>query len=346
MLTELRFKNWRSLRDVTISNLTPITVFIGANSSGKTNILESLHFVRHALEKDPFQAVFAWGGYANLHSVFDEGSDPVNIEFLFATDAEKISYHLDIQENIVIGGTESAGFGNGRSGESTLKSYVSRWQLLRENFLTPSVLSSNEDIGDLYVVDPLARNVPFMLNFMRQQPNSTPYEALQADLAWLFSHIERLDTVRNESEIRLLLREEVLQGKAAPTISGGTARLIAMLTAFYALDMKSADLPGLVVIDEPDIGIHPLLLSRLVELLRVYTNPLNGHPRQFILTTHNPMFLNLFQPEEVRIVERGEQGETTVQPVDMNVANAWLDENGAYNLGDLWTTRLMGGIPE
>jgi AAA15 family ATPase/GTPase len=38
MLTRMTFKNWRSLRDVTI-DFTSITLFIGANSSGKTNIL-------------------------------------------------------------------------------------------------------------------------------------------------------------------------------------------------------------------------------------------------------------------------------------------------------------------
>lgn len=46
MLTRLRFKNWRSLKDVTIEGLTPLTVFIGANSSGKTNIIDGLAFMR------------------------------------------------------------------------------------------------------------------------------------------------------------------------------------------------------------------------------------------------------------------------------------------------------------
>ncbi|MHB8752797.1 MAG: AAA family ATPase, partial [Aggregatilineales bacterium] len=69
-------------------------------------------------------------------------------------------------------------------------------------------------------------------------------------------------------------------------------------------------------------------------------------PRQYILTTHNPMLLNFFEPNEVRIVERDEQGVTTVQPIDLNVAKAWLEEEGAYNLGDIWTTRLLGGVPE
>jgi predicted ATPase len=98
------------------------------------------------------------------------------------------------------------------------------------------------------------------------------------------------------------------------------------------------------VIEEPDTAVHPLLLKRLVELFRNYTE--GEHPRQFILTTHNPMLLNLFKPEEVRIVERNERGETTVSGVPMDIANIWLETDGAYNLGNLWTTRLLGGVPE
>jgi predicted ATPase len=99
------------------------------------------------------------------------------------------------------------------------------------------------------------------------------------------------------------------------------------------------------VLEEPDAFVHPLLLSRLVEQMRTYVDR-EGHPRQFIITTHNPMLLNLFNPEEVRIVERDEKGETHVKPVNMDIAKIWLEQDGAYNLGNMWTTRALGGVPE
>ncbi|MHB8630268.1 MAG: AAA family ATPase [Aggregatilineales bacterium] len=111
------------------------------------------------------------------------------------------------------------------------------------------------------------------------------------------------------------------------------------------LDTQSPDMPGVIAIEEPDTAVHPLLLRRFVELLQSHVKRAD-RPRQYILTTHNPMLLNFFEPNEVRIVERDEQGVTTVQPIDLNVAKAWLEEEGAYNLGDIWTTRLLGGVPE
>jgi predicted ATPase len=118
-----------------------------------------------------------------------------------------------------------------------------------------------------------------------------------------------------------------------------------MLTAYYALDMRNAEQPGLVVIEEPDIAIHPLLLGNLVDLLRSYTER-KGYSRQFILTTHNPQMLNYFEPSEVRIVERDASGVTTVNPVNEKVAEVWRQHDGAFNLGSLWTTRLIGGVPQ
>src|SRR5579864_8630592 len=96
VLTQLRFKNWRSLRDVTIDDLTPIAVFIGANSSGKSNILDALYFVRYAIEKGLLEAVLQWGGYERIRTANADNADPTEIEFSFLPkqDAVPITYSL------------------------------------------------------------------------------------------------------------------------------------------------------------------------------------------------------------------------------------------------------------
>ncbi len=344
VISRLHFENWRSLRNVTIDNLTPITVFVGANSSGKTNILDALHFMRRALEKNASQAIAAWGGYDNIHAVFDDEHLPLHFGLSFRAPSETIYHEVVIRPGDLYSEVGTGELGDNGSPQAKLKRFVSRWQLLRENFVMPTVPSSIEDPGDLNVVDPSARNVLFMLDYMRQV-DSHSYHELQADLHWLLRHIEAATVVRGVNETRLELTETALQGRIAPSISGGSARVIAMLTAYYALDMRTPELPGLVVIEEPDTAIHPLLLGNFVELLRTYTER-EDRPRQFILTTHNPMLLNYFEPEEVRFVERDANGETTVEGVDMGVANAWFEQDGAFNLGDIWTTRLLGGVPE
>jgi predicted ATPase len=98
------------------------------------------------------------------------------------------------------------------------------------------------------------------------------------------------------------------------------------------------------VIEEPDMAVHPALLKRLVELFREYVSR-EGYPRQIMVTTHNPQFLNWFEPEEVRVVERDEHGDTSVHEIPTYIKGIWLD-SGEYGLGDVWMTRSLGGVPE
>src|SRR5260221_9891716 len=82
MLTQLRFKNWRSLRnEVVIKDLTPITVFIGANSTGKTNILDALHFMRHSVNNGIVSGVKNWGGRHSIRTLGTNDNAIVELEY-------------------------------------------------------------------------------------------------------------------------------------------------------------------------------------------------------------------------------------------------------------------------
>jgi predicted ATPase len=338
MITRLRFKNWRSLRDVEIDKLTPITVFVGANSSGKSNIVDGLKFLRYTIEHGEAEGAFVWGWASPIHTTWISSTEPIELEVTLTDSSGQYLIHnlsvaLPISEQHAEISTDSS---------RKVPPYVTqRWQILDEDFTTPSRIE--DEPLDLYVVHRKAHNVPMMLDFMRLTKPEV-YAQLQEDLGWLLEHVDTLETQRAAHEIRLLLHEKQLGGEIAPTISGGTARIIAMLTAMYVLDMTNPELPGLVVIEEPDTAVHPLLLQKLVELFRTFVDNREGNrPRQLILTTHNPRFLNLFEPEEVRIVERDEKGETTVKSLAPDILDSW---NREYGLGDIWVTRILGGVPD
>jgi predicted ATPase len=164
-------------------------------------------------------------------------------------------------------------------------------------------------------------------------------------------HVEKLDTTKDDRETRFSVYEKLLPEIEAPTISGGTARAIAMLTAMHVLNAFDPELPGLVAIEEPDTAVHPLLLWKLVEIFRYYVDvDENGvyegdgtNRRQLFLTTHNPRLLDEFKPHEVRLVERDEDGYTVVKPVSEKIAKMWLEK---YGLGEAWMTRTLGGVPD
>jgi predicted ATPase len=110
-----------------------------------------------------------------------------------------------------------------------------------------------------------------------------------------------------------------------------------LLTAFLAL--AYGDTPPLILIEEPENGIHYSLLGRVVDLLRkISTGEVGNRPRQVIMTTHSPLLLNFAKPEEVRVCQRTSDGATSVTPMD-KVAD--LDRLlKEFAPGELWY--LMG----
>lgn len=393
MLTQLRFKNWRSLRDVTIDNLTPITVFIGANSSGKTNIVDGLRFLRECIEDRPIQAVQSRGGAQKI-AYHENSHEPIEVEVTFKPDEDQITliYEMglsfngsifpDLRERLqsnngVLWLDRAYGIGQepteNEPSESISIGFIplklervdknrlilplaaflppyanlhefikERWQILDEGFKPRFRAGEEEFNADISVIDRYASNLPIMLHFLMEAAPEK-YVQMQEDLQILMGHVGKLTTYRDDRETRFYLEEKFQQGREAPTISAGTARIVAMLTAYYALDIgPRADMPGLVVIEEPDTALNPGLLQRFVDLLRRYVRHGN---RQFILTTHNPALLDYFQPEEVRVVTRDENGETTVEPVPAHIRDIWL-KDGEYALGEVWTTNVFGGLPK
>ncbi len=391
MLTQLRFKNWRSLRDVTIENLTPLTVLIGANSSGKTNIVDGLCFLRDANTTTLIQSVEGRGGLEKIHSLSSDLNDPIQLAFAYEVAANRpaISYELSLTPSAVVlqaaeivkTGEDSAILMASNSdlveirGEgglllqflppraswqkTVLSAYglqtaypqlneiyafiTERWQQLSENFAPRATIAPLDISNDPTLIGRRAENLPAMLSFLHRYSPEI-YNQLLSDLHELLGHLQEVIVLTNDRETRFYLEEKSQPGREAPTISAGTARIVAMLTAYYALDIgPRAAMPGLIVIEEPDTAMNPGLLQRFVDLLRGYVR--NGN-RQFILTTHNPSLLNYFQPEEVRVVSRDENGDTTVQPVPSHIRDIWLTDDAEYGLGEVWTTNVFGGLPK
>lgn len=397
MLTRLQFKNWRTLQDVTIDNLTPITVFIGANSSGKTNIIDALYFIQQATDRDLAEALNARGWVDDIitqrvkgkESHFEVGftyRSPVSNADLTYTlkfdDKSKSGAPFDYAERLVdeqgqvwlstqneqyrvkaADGSEQQGqltFGElglsalGRVSDypaiqQTYQFITRRWQLLQEGFApSVSVLASRPYIkygtAAAQGMFSNAENMVALLELIERTDAQRPYEQklypkLVEDFRALMGQVEDVKLDADDFELKLALKEF---GGTAPSVSFGTARLLAMLTTYYSLELTLPTMPGLVVIEEPDIALNPLLLSRFVGLLQNYVG--NEHPRQFIITTHNPRLLDYFQPEEVRIVERDpETGNTRINTLPDDLKDMWLPR---HSLGEAWLSRVIGGIPE
>lgn len=114
-------------------------------------------------------------------------------------------------------------------------------------------------------------------------------------------------------------------------LSEGTLRFLWLTTVLLAPDP-----PPLVLIDEPEVSLHPELLKLLAGMLQDAST--RG---QVIVATHSPDLVRWLQPQEVLVLDKLE-GQTQFTWADTLDLDEWLEE---YTLRDLWLMGTLGGRP-
>ncbi|WP_374578228.1 AAA family ATPase [Phenylobacterium sp.] len=145
------------------------------------------------------------------------------------------------------------------------------------------------------------------------------------------------DFVLEPTNGRVLLqwRERGTEFEFGPDqISDGTLRLMALLT----LLLQPPDtLPPMIIIDEPELGLHPAAVRLVAGILKA-----TSLTHQCLVATQSPLLLNEFDPEAVLVVERKGRA-TDIRRLHPEMLTQWLDE---YQLSDLWDMNVLGGRPE
>ena len=113
-------------------------------------------------------------------------------------------------------------------------------------------------------------------------------------------------------------------------LSEGTLRFL-WLTAL----LKSSNLPTITMIDEPEVSLHPELLSLLAELMREAAKR-----TQLVVATHSDRFIRFLHPSEVVVMDIDNDGEASATWADSMDLDRWLAE---YSLDEVWRMGRMGG---
>ena len=116
-------------------------------------------------------------------------------------------------------------------------------------------------------------------------------------------------------------------------LSDGTLRFICLATLLLQPPMLQ---PDAILVDEPELGLHPYALAVLGSLLRQASEH-----KQIIVSTQSVELVNQFEPKDVIVTERQESGSVLRRP-DGDQLKQWLEE---YALGELWKMNVVGGRP-
>lgn len=119
----------------------------------------------------------------------------------------------------------------------------------------------------------------------------------------------------------------------AHLLSDGSLRFICLATLLL---QPIALLPDTILIDEPELGLHPYAISVLADIFKQV-----AENKQLIISTQSVELINEMSAENIIVVDQ-EQGKSTFKRFDQQELSGWLEE---YSLGELWKQNVLGGRP-
>lgn len=136
----------------------------------------------------------------------------------------------------------------------------------------------------------------------------------------------------DEYQIQLMWRQGNSDYALLPSqLSDGSIRFICLATA-----LLQPDPPSTIIIDEPELGLHPYAITLLGSLMRSASQDM-----QIIVSTQSVPLLDEFSIDDLIVVER-EDGVSVFRRPNESEFEMWLEE---YSVGELWEKNVLGGRP-
>jgi predicted ATPase len=186
--------------------------------------------------------------------------------------------------------------------------------------------------SDTEALHPDARNLAAFLLRLREE-HSGEYQKIVRTVRSVAPFFR--DFVLTEDASKRVLLRWTQSGSdtvfPADAMSDGTLRLVCLATL-----LLQPRPPALLVLDEPELGLHPFALTVLAELFRSASTR-----SQVLAATQSVTLLDQFELGELVVADRVD-GSTHLRRPDPDALAAWLDN---YSLGDMWLKNLLGGRP-
>ena len=210
---------------------------------------------------------------------------------------------------------------------SAFRRFIEGWYL---SYFTPDAARSLPLAGPQQRLNTHGDNLGNVVQFMeREHPRR--FQAILKEIAAKIPGIDQIDTERT-SDGRLLLRfnDKGFENPFyAQQVSDGTLKVFA-----YLLLLEDPTPSPFLCIEEPENGLYHKLLESLANQFREHASRSRGGSQVFI-TTHQPYFVDSLDPKEVWILEKGEDGFSTIRRASDDLIVSDMVAEG-LPLGGLW----------
>lgn len=367
-LDKLTIKGFKSIRLLEEFELKALNVLIGGNGAGKSNFIDFFRLLRAMLELS-----LPGLGTSNLKAYIADGggsddflfngpkvTQQIEAELIFGQNGYRFKLAPTSDETFIIN-DEARLFTGGHTG----------WWELGSGQTEPALLKDKDESGAIgkrsvsaYVYDSIASWKIYHFHDTSKLAPMRRFETIEdcaylrfdaANLAPYLLYLREneaaayqqiVETIRlvtpffdnfilkpnSKDKVRLQWHQKGSDYPLKPQhLSDGTIRFICLVTAL----LQPAP-PSTIILDEPELGLHPYAIDILAELIRFAATK-----TQVIVSTQSPALVDCFNPEDIVVVNR-KDGASTFKRLNPAELSVWLED---YSLGDLWRKNIVAGGP-
>ena len=351
-IKSVSIKNFKSIREAEVE-LSQINVLVGPNGAGKSNFIGFFKLINEISELR-LQHYIKTHGRSDSFLYFGSKISPFILgEINFN---KKIKYDIANRYSIKLTPTqdgsflldESSGYflntWHKRSGNNLEESSAMKGEeYLRDFILSLKVfhfhdtsqtaaMKSPGNINDNRALKNDAGNIAALLyKIKKTDPKRFNFiEKTIQSVAPFFGYFDLAPDEVDKQTIRLIWKEKNSDHYFdAYNLSDGTLRFICLATL-----LSQPNPAPIVIIDEPELGLHPFAIAKLAGLIKSASQY-----SQIIISTQSVTLLNHFSPEDIIVVER-EDNQSVFKRLHEHELSSWLED---YTLGELWDKNVIGG---
>jgi predicted ATPase len=354
-LSRLVLRGYKSIAECDIE-LGKLNILIGANGAGKSNLIGFFRLINRILDQQLQAAVGTAGGPDALLHFGRKKTEELCAEMYFGNNGYKFKLK-PTQDNRLMFSYEALWWnqhGDWRPHSGHFETYVPEQEkkTLIYDFVVPAIRSWRlyhfhdtsssalvkqvHSINDNESLRDDARNLAAFLYRLKNH-HETNYKRIVKSIqlvAPFFGDFVLRPTVDNKEKIQLEWTEA---GGDVPftgsALSDGTLRFICLATVLLQPEIF---MPAAILIDEPELGLHPFAIAVLGGLMKSA-----AETHQLIVSTQSVELVNEFDADDLIVVEKHD-GASTFRRPNEELLEGWLEE---YSLGDLWKKNVLGGRP-
>ena len=354
-LSRLVLHGYKSIETCEL-NLGALNVLIGANGAGKSNFIGFFRLINRLLDQQLQVHVGESGGPDTLLHFGRKATEELSCELYFGNNGYRFRLR-PTQDNRMMFAKEALWWnvhGEWRPASGHFESYAEdqkgrtgiyahvvpamrSWRVYHFHDTSRSALVKQiHGLNDNEYLRDDARNLAAFLFRLRQHHEPQYRRIVKAVqmVAPFFGDFHLRPTVENRDRIQLEWTEA---GQDVPftasALSDGTLRFICLATVLL---QPEEFMPATVLIDEPELGLHPFAIATLGALMKSASRQ-----HQLIISTQSVELVNEFEVEDLVVVDK-RGGASTFRRPDAQALQEWLED---YSLGELWKKNLIGGRP-